>query len=142
MQCACKIIYVQLIIIVCQCSYYSVTYFTVIGTPTGVTARRSGFNTINVSWMAPSKGPTVASYVVFYQGNGETKNVSGGSTSNTELTLTGLTLGNYSIFVVGFGAKGEPVLPSDPSNVTTITIAGKFNLICTYCIMQLINSPL
>ena len=92
--------------------------------------------------MAPLKGPAVASYEVFYQLIDTTKNVSGGSTSNTELTLTGLTLGNYSIFVVGFGAKGEPVLPSDPSNVTTITIAGKFNLICTYCIMQLINSPL
>ena len=92
--------------------------------------------------MAPLKGPTVGSYVVFYQVNGETKNVSGGSTSNTELTLTGLTLGNYSIFVVGFGAKGEPVLPSDPSNETTITIAGKCNLIYTYCIILLIRSPI
>ena len=72
--------------------------------------------------MAPLKGPAVASYEVFYQLIDTTKNVSGGSTSNTELTLTGLTLGNYSIFVVGFGAKGEPVLPSDSSNITTITI--------------------
>ena len=101
--------------------------FTVIGTPAGVTARRISYNSVNVSWMAPLKGPVVASYEVFYQLIGETENVSGGNTSNSELTLTGLTLGNYSIFVVGFGAKGEPVLPSDPSNITTITI-GKLNL--------------
>ena len=72
--------------------------------------------------MAPLKGPAVASYEVFYQLIDTTKNVSGGSTSNTELTLTGLTLGNYSIFVVGFGAKGEPEIPSDASNIATITI--------------------
>ena len=96
------------------------------GTPTGVTARRSGFNTVSVSWMAPLKGPAVASYEVFYQLGG-TKNVSGGNTSNTELTLTGLTLGNYSIFVMGHGAKGGPVLPSDPSNVATVII-GKLKL--------------
>ena len=78
--------------------------------------------------MAPLKGSAVASYEVFYQLTGGGSIVSGGNTSNTELTLTGLTLGNYSIFVVGFGAKGEPVLPSDPSNITTITI-GKFIII-------------
>ena len=92
------------------------------GTPTGVTARRIGYNSVNVSWMAPLKGPAVASYEVFYQLIGGTKNVSGGNTSNTELTLTGLTLGNYSFFVVGSGAKGKPVLPSDPSNIATVTI--------------------
>ena len=78
--------------------------------------------------MEPLKGPAVASYGVFYQLRGETKNVSGGNSNNTERTLTGLTLGNYSIFVVGYGAKGEPVLPSDPSNITTITI-GMFIII-------------
>ena len=72
--------------------------------------------------MAPLKGPAVASYEVFYQLIGGTKNVSGGNTSSTELTLIGLTLGNYSIFVVSNGAVLQPVLPSDPSNATTITI--------------------
>ena len=48
------------------------------------------------------------------------------STSNTELTLTGLTLGNYSIFVVGYGAEGHPVLPSAHSETVTIII-GKLN---------------
>ena len=102
------------------------------GTPTGVTARRISYNSVNVSWMAPLKGPAVASYEVFYQLIGGNKNISGGNTSITELTLTGLTLGNYSIFVVGSGAEGKPMLPSDPSNITTITI-GKLNLI--YCIL-------
>ena len=81
--------------------------------------------------MAPLKGPAVASYEVFYQLIGETKIVKR-NTSNTELTLTGLILGNYSIFVVGYGTKGEPVVPSDPSNIATITI-GKFEIITTYC---------
>ena len=96
--------------------------FTVIGTPAGVIARRISYNSVNVSWMVPLKGPVVASYEVFYQLKGRTENVSGGNTSKTELTLTGLTLGHYSIFVMGHGAKGGPVLPSDPSNITTIII--------------------
>ena len=103
-----------------KCSYFVV--FCAGNTPTGVTARRISYNSVNISWMAPLKGPSVASYEVFYQLIGGTKNVSGGNTSNTELTLTGLTLGNYSIFVVGFGEKRKPVLPSDPSNITTVTI--------------------
>ena len=100
----------------------AITFCLHAGTPTGVTARRIGYNSVNISWMAPLKGPSVASYEVFYQLIGGTKNVSGGNTSNTELTLTGLTLGNYSIFVVGFGAKGEPALPSGPSNIATVII--------------------
>ena len=76
--------------------------------------------------MAPLEGPTAASYEVFYQLKGEIKNVSGGNTNNTELTLTGLTLGSYSIFVVSYGVEGEPVQPSNPTNITIITI-GKFN---------------
>ena len=96
--------------------------FTVIGTPIGATARRISYDSVNVSWMAPLKGPAVARYEVFFKLPGENKNVSGGNTSNTELTLTGLALGNYSIFVVSFGEKRKPVLPSDPSNITTVTI--------------------
>ena len=81
--------------------------------------------------MAPLEGPTAASYEVFYQLKGEIKNVSGGNANNTELTLTGLTLGTYSIFVVNYGVEGEPVLPSDPTNITIITI-GKFNQLTYY----------
>ena len=115
--CVCIIVRMSMLLLPC--------YFTVIGTPTGVTARRISYNSVNVSWTAPLKGPAVASYEVFYQLTGGGSIVSGGNTSNTELTLTGLTLGSYSIFVVGFGAIGEPVLPSVSSNITTITI-GKF----------------
>ena len=88
--------------------------------------------------MAPLKGPAVASYEVFYQLTGGGSIVSGGNTSNTELTLTGLTLGNYSFFVIGSGAKGEPVLPSDLSNIATVII-GKFNL---YYIIIMISYPI
>ena len=94
---------------------------SVAGTPTGVTANRTGYNSASVSWTAPSTGTPPAGYEVFYQLTGGCI-VSGGNTSNTELTLTGLTLGNYSIFVVGYGAEGDPVLPSTRSETTSIII--------------------
>ena len=71
--------------------------------PHSVTAKRTGYDC--VSWTAPSTGTPLAGYEVFYN------NVSGGNTSSTKLTLTGLTLASYSIFVLGYGAEGEPVLP-------------------------------
>ena len=96
---------------------------SVAGTPTAVTANRTGYNSVLVSWTAPSPAP--AGYEVFYQAAaaGVSSRLSGGSTSNTELTLTGLTLGEtYSIFVVAYGAEGEPILPSAHSNMATIMI--------------------
>ena len=63
---------------------------------------------------------------MFYQLTGGGSIVSGGNTSNTELTLTGLAVGSYFIFVVGFGAEGHPVLPSARSDIVTIII-GKLN---------------
>ena len=95
---------------------------SVVGTPTGVTATRTGYTSVSVSWTAPSTGTPPVGYEVFYQLTGGGSIVSGGNTSNTELTLTGLTLGNYSIFVVGYGAKGHPVLPSARSVIHNITI--------------------
>ena len=59
---------------------------------------------------------------MFYQLTEGGSIVSGGNTSNTELTLTGLTLESYSIFVVGYGTEGEPVLPSARSEIVTIMI--------------------
>ena len=106
---------------------YSATYkvlSSVAGTPTGVTAIRTGYTSVNVFWTAPSTGTPPVGYEVFYQLTGGGSIVSGGNTSSTELTLTGLTLGSYSIFVVGY--RAGVLLPSDPSNITTITI-GKFN---------------
>ena len=84
---------------------------------------RTGLNRVLVSWSAPSSA--LAGYEVFYQVAGGST-LSGGNTSNTELTLTGLTLGkNYSFFVVGYGAEGKPVLPSAHSNKPSIMIAGE-----------------
>ena len=91
------------------------------GTPTGVTANRTGYTSASVSWTAPSTGTPPAGYEVFYQLTGCVI-VSGGNTSNTELTLTGLTLGSYSIFVVSFGAEEDPVLPSTHSETASIVI--------------------
>ena len=46
------------------------------------------------------------------------------TTTTTELTLTGLMLGQtYSIFVVAFGTEGAPVLPSAHSNTEMITLS-------------------
>ena len=96
---------------------------SVAGTPTAVTANRTGYNSVLVSWTAPSLAP--AGYEVFYQtaSAGVSSRLSGGNTSNTELTLTGLTLGTmYFTFVVAHGAKakGAPVLPSAHSNMAII----------------------
>ena len=96
--------------------------FSVAGTPTGVTASRTGYTSVLVSWTAPSPPP--AGYEVFYQTTAiDSSRLSGGNTSNTNLTLTGLTLGEtYYIFVVAFGEEGTPVLPSHHSNNVTILL--------------------
>ena len=57
---------------------------------------------------------------------------SAGTTTITELTLTGLVLGQtYSIFVVAFGPEGAPVLPSAHSNVKVITLS-EYGLWCFF----------
>ena len=75
-----------------------------------------------VSWTTPSSPP--AGYEVFYQTTaGDHTRLSGGNTSNTELTLTGLKLGEmYSIIVVSFGEEGAPILPSSHSDTAMITL--------------------
>ena len=95
---------------------------SVAGTPTGVTASRTGYTSVLVSWTAPSPPP--AGYEVFYQITaGVSSRLSGGNTSNTELTLTGLTLGvTYWIFVVAFGDEGAPVLPCNHSSAAIIML--------------------
>ena len=95
---------------------------SVAGTPTGVTASRTGYTSVLVSWTAPSPPP--AGYEVFYQTTtGVSSRLSGGNTSDTELTLTGLTLEEtYSIFVVAFGEEEAPVLPSSHSNIAMIIL--------------------
>ena len=74
---------------------------------------------VRVSWTAPSSGPALGGYEVFYQTAAGSSN-----TTSTELTLTGLVLGQtYSIFVVAFGPEGAPVLPSAHSNTEIITLS-------------------
>ena len=83
---------------------------------------RTAATNVSVSWTAPSTPPTLGGYEVFYQ----TAAGSNGSstTTTTELTLTGLMLGQtYSIFVVAFGTEGAPVLPSAHSNTEMITLS-------------------
>ena len=95
---------------------------SVAGTPTVVTDNRTGCTSVLVSWTAPSSPP--AGYEVFYQTSaGVSSRLSGGNTTNTELTLTGLTLGEtYYTFVVAFGEEGAPVLPSTHSNTAMIML--------------------
>ena len=100
----------------------SFSLLSVAGTPTDVTVCRTAATNVRVSWTAPSTGPALGGYEVFYQtaaGSSET-----GTTTTTELTLTGLMLEQtYSIFVVAFGPKGAPVLPSAHSNTETIALS-------------------
>ena len=96
---------------------------SVSGTPTGVTATRTAHSSARVSWIAPSSGTPPAGYEVFYQKTGSINKLSGGNTSNTELTLTGLIMGvSYTIYVVSYGADGAPVLPSALSNMDSVMI--------------------
>ena len=81
---------------------------------------RTGFNSVSVSWTAPSTPPAI--YEVFYQSQVSGMNSTTLSGGNTELTLTGLSLESYSIFVVGSGADGDLVLPSVRSNTVTVMI--------------------
>ena len=96
---------------------------SVAGTPTGVIANRTGYASVLVSWSA-LLSPLPTGYEVFYQTTaGVSSRLSGGNTSNTELTLTGLTLGEtYYIFVIAFGEEGVPLLPSSHSNTAMITL--------------------
>ena len=100
--------------------------FSVAGNPTGVTASRTGYTSVLISWTAPS--PPTAGYEVFYQTSaGDSSRLGAGNTSNTELTLTGLTLEVlYYIFVVAFGEEGAPVLPSNHSQPPVLIMLCEF----------------
>ena len=85
-------------------------------------ATRTDFDSVMVSWTAPSPCSTSYLYeLMFYQVTGMSS-TSGGTTNNTALTLNGLSLRSYSIFVVGSGADGDLVLPSVHSNTATVMI--------------------
>ena len=103
--------------------YHSILHCSVANSPANVRANRTAVDQVTVIWNAPP--PRADSYEVFYQTAGaESRTFSGGNTSNTELILTGLTLGEtYSIFVVAFGAENTHVLPSPHSSTAMITLS-------------------
>ena len=87
---------------------------------------RTATTNVRVSWTAPSTGPALGGYEVFYQTGSNVFSSSTDSASTNQLTLTGLVVEQaYSIFVVAFGPEGAPVLPSARSNTATITL-GEF----------------
>ena len=92
------------------------SYCTVSGTPTYVTANRSSDTEVTVSWDPSS--PVPDGYEVFYQvDSGDI--LSAGSTTNTMLTITGVTATNeITIFVVSF--DGTNTLPSARSTVAVV----------------------
>ena len=100
----------------------------VAGTPTGVTATRNGYNSVLVSWTAPSTAP--AGYEVFHQKTSDAIRLSIGNTTSTMMTVTGLTLGvTYHIFVVSFGSEEAPVLPSAHDKALPITIGELYDIL-------------
>ena len=109
---------------------------SVAGTPTDVTAIRSNYNSVLVSWTAPLNPP--AGYEVFYQMSaGSHTRLSAGNTSDTELTVTGLTLGvTYHIFVVSYGAEEAPILPSDHSMSAVVMLRESMQLFNIKSIIQ------
>ena len=73
---------------------------SVAGTPDNVTANRTAPDEVTVIWDAPSPRPD--GYEVFYQVDGGDI-LSGGTTTNTALTLTGvISATELSCFVVAF----------------------------------------
>ena len=89
---------------------------SVAGTPTAVRANRIKFSTVEVSWNAPSSGHQPAGYEVFYQSTSVSSPMSGGTVSDRNIVISGLTREQYIIFVVSYGEEGDAVLPSPHSN--------------------------
>ena len=97
---------------------------TVAATPTGLNATRlnTGLTHVQLSWSSVSG---VAGYEVFYQLNsGSSSVMSAGTTTSMMLDITsGLSLySTYNFFVVSFGSESSIVLPSDHSNLVTVTL--------------------
>ena len=101
---------------------------SVAGTPTDVTTKRNGYNSVLVSWTAPLTGTSPAGYEVFHQTTSDATRLSVGNTTSTMMTVSGLTLGVQNwIFVVAFGAEGAPVLPSAHSSPPAVITLHQLN---------------
>lgn len=96
--------------------YYSV----VASSPVNVSTNRTALDEVTVMWDAPSPAPD--GYEVFYQVDDDDIILSGGTTNNTELTLTGEEVTQtLSCFVVAFSTN---TIPSARSNAAT-ALAGE-----------------
>ena len=109
-----------------QLQYCSVLVLlpSVAGTPRDVTAIRNGYNSVLVSWTAPT-GIAPAGYEVFHQTTNDATRLSVGNTTSTMMAVTGLILEvKYWIFVVSYRAEvlEDLVLPSAHGRASPITI--------------------
>ena len=88
--------------------------------PTVVTAMRTKYNAVALSWTAPASNmPPVAGYEAFYSLSGDAITQSE-TTKTTDATLTELMLGNtYNFFVVAY-SDAENSLPSARSDNQTV----------------------
>ena len=99
------------------------------GTPTNVNIMRTEQYSVQLSWSAPaSNTPPVAGYEVFYAVSGSNVTQSGGTTTDTTISVTLPKLGvMYDLFVVAFSNAANS-LPSARSNNSTIFLTvGKCN---------------
>ena len=106
--------------------------FTVTDTTSNFTATRTGYSTVELSWMAPANNtPPVAGYEVFLAINGSQTTMSMANTTATNATISeGLTLGNtYSFFVVGY-SDALNALPSARSEARMVKISEKTTTHC------------
>ena len=74
--------------------------FTITGadSPTNLTAERVNSTSIRISWIPPASGPAVTGYRIYYQTEGDQRNV---GVNATEFTITSLTTSDaYNISVV------------------------------------------
>ena len=72
----------------------------------------------------------MAGYEVFYQlSNGSDPVKSAGTTTSTDMNIkSGLSLfETYNFFVVSYGSEGSTILPSDHSNIVTVTFCEWMN---------------
>ena len=90
-------------------------------TPTGLTAVRTAFKELRLSWNAQANNtPPVAGYEVFYTMSGSGITQSAGTTSVNNFTLpSDVPVGSvYDFFVVAYSNMAN-TLPSSRSNVVT-----------------------
>ena len=99
-------------------------FVTVLDTPTSVTATRTGYDSLKLSWTAPASNTSLAaSYEVFYAVSDIDSTWSGGTTTYNVIRVVLPTLDvTYDFFVVAYSNVAN-TLPSIRSNSTTINLS-------------------